>query len=44
MADETRDQTDQADEASDLSRREFVSLSVAAGLAMAAGSASPARG
>ena len=42
MADEKRDQTEGAETASDLSRREFVSLSVAAGLAMAAGSASGA--
>ena len=42
MADEKRDQNESADNASDLSRREFVSLSVAASLAMAAGSASAA--
>src|SRR5262245_66672792 len=41
MSDEKHDQSDSG-EATDLSRREFVSLSVAAGLAIAAGSASAA--
>ena len=42
MADDTPDPTETVEAASDLSRREFVTLSVAAGLAMAAGSASGA--
>ena len=42
MADEQRDQNANVEAASDLSRREFVTLSVAAGIAMAAGSASGA--
>jgi carboxymethylenebutenolidase len=42
MADEKPDEIESVDAASDLSRREFVTLSVAAGLAMAAGSASGA--
>ena len=42
MADKKLDQTESAETVSDLSRREFVGLSVAAGLAMAAGSASGA--
>ena len=42
MADEQREPTDTVDTANDLSRRGFVTLSVAAGLAMAAGSASGA--
>jgi len=42
MADEKPDPSDSVDAASDWSRREFVTLSVAAGLAMAAGSASGA--
>src|SRR5262245_64658649 len=42
MADKKLDQTESAETASDLSRREFVGLSVAASLAMAAGSASGA--
>jgi len=42
VADEKLDQDDNNDASSDLSRREFVSLSVAAGLAMAAGPASGA--
>jgi len=42
MADEKPDQDKTIEAASDLSRREFVTLSVAAGLAMAAGSASGA--
>jgi len=42
MADEKPDQEKTIEAASDLSRREFVTLSVAAGLAMAAGSASGA--
>src|SRR5262245_40168342 len=42
MADESHDQHENVDTTSDLSRREFVTLSVAAGLAMAAGSASGA--
>jgi carboxymethylenebutenolidase len=42
MSDEKPDQSESVDAAGDLSRREFVTLSVAAGLAMAAGSASGA--
>src|SRR5438034_3823800 len=39
MADEKQDQTANAQAPDDLSRREFVAMSVAAGLAVAAGSA-----
>jgi len=42
MADESYEQNENVDQSSDLSRREFVTLSVAAGIAMAAGSASGA--
>src|SRR6476646_5160447 len=42
MSDEKPDHSECVDAAGDLSRREFVTLSVAAGLAMAAGSASGA--
>src|SRR5262245_41770258 len=42
MTDEKPDRIESDDTTSDLSRREFVGLSVAAGLAMAAGSASAA--
>ena len=42
MADEQPDQNENVEAAGDLSRREFVTLSVAAGIAMAAGSASGA--
>ncbi len=42
MADEQPDQNENVEVANDLSRREFVTLSVAAGIAMAAGSASGA--
>src|SRR5262245_2779343 len=42
MADESHDQNENVEQTSDLSRREFVTLSVAAGIAMAAGSASSA--
>src|SRR5678816_3502908 len=42
MSDEKPDQSENVEAAAELSRREFVTLSVAAGLAMAAGSASGA--
>ena len=42
MADEQPDQNENVEAANELSRREFVTLSVAAGIAMAAGSASGA--
>ena len=42
MADEDQDRNDNVEAAGDLSRREFVTLSVAAGIAMAAGAASGA--
>src|SRR5262245_50526547 len=42
MADESHDQNENVEQTSDFSRREFVTLSVAAGIAMAAGSASGA--
>jgi carboxymethylenebutenolidase len=42
MADEKQDQNDSVDAPNDLSRREFVAMSIAAGLAAAAGSASAA--
>jgi carboxymethylenebutenolidase len=42
MADEKPDQNENVDASAELSRREFVTLSVAAGLAVAAGSASAA--
>jgi len=42
MADQSHDQNENVEQTSDLSRREFVTLSVAAGIAMAAGSASGA--
>ncbi len=44
MADETRDPNTETDAPSDLSRREFVSMSVAAGLAAAVGSSAAAQG
>src|SRR5436190_15029343 len=42
MADEKKDQNANVEAPTDLSRREFVTLSVAAGLAVAAGTASAA--
>jgi carboxymethylenebutenolidase len=42
MADETRDQNPNAEASNDLSRREFVALSIGAGIAAAAGAASAA--